>query len=156
MGKKVEIKKTNKTIDKTIDEKIDKTIDEKIDENNSIDDASLKDFKPLPNTNDQYPIEYMESNSVIKLKEDAEYIAIGICDPGNLVLLENLQSFHKKDVQFFKIEKSELTSYLSDILANIDGSEGTSSSVSDEKLMLDKLANDAPIVNLVNSIFINE
>lgn len=124
-------------------------------DNFTIQNASLNDFKPLPDSSSQYPIEYMESNSVIKLKEEKDIIHIGICNTENSELISNLKNFHDKDIRFYKIEKSELSSYLGDLLAQIESGNGNRVSVQNEKLMLDKLANDAPIVNLVNSVFIN-
>jgi general secretion pathway protein E/type IV pilus assembly protein PilB len=115
--------------------------------------TSLNEFKPLPEGNAQYPLEYIETNGVIKLKEDDDLIQIGLCDADNVALQENLRNFHKKDVRFFAIEKSELASYLGEKLSKVNGNKREV--VLDEKILLDKLANDAPIVNLVNSIFID-
>jgi hypothetical protein len=60
--------------------------------------VSIDDFVPLLDDDDQYPIEFMENHSVIKLKEDEDAVFVGICDTNNLSLIENLRNFHKKRV----------------------------------------------------------
>ncbi len=119
-----------------------------------IEKRSLADFKPLPEGNDQYPYEYIEYNSVIKLKEDDGVIHIGICNPSDAGLTESLKNFHKKRVVLYEIDKSELSGYLGKKLSDLDQRKAPSQTSTDEKLLLDRLANDAPIINLVNSILI--
>ena len=114
--------------------------------------VSLADFKPLPQGGDQYPLEYIENNSVVKLRETDELIQIGVCDPADEALLETLRNFHQKQVLFFSIDRSELAGYLGERLSEIDTAQ--SRAADDEKLLLDKLANDAPVINLVNSLLI--
>ncbi len=116
--------------------------------------VSIDDFKPISDDGNQYPIEFMENYSVIKLKEDEEVVYIGICNPNNLTLLEDLINFHKKKVIFCKIEKSELAGYLGEKMSKVNASKAEKSIHLDEKILIDKLANDAPTVNLVNSIMI--
>jgi len=115
---------------------------------------SLYDIKDLPEGEDQYPLEYIEKYSVIKLKEDDDYVFIGICNVQDISLIENLRNFHKKNITFYEIDKGELTGYLSEKLSS-SGESGTANlDLTDERHLLDKLANDAPIINLVNSIII--
>lgn len=116
--------------------------------------VTLDDFKPLPDGENQYPLEYMENYSVIKLREDEKIVYIGLCNPDNLTLLENLKNFHKKDTVFYEIDKSELAAYLGEKLSTVSEDDRGKDVYIDEKILLDKLANDAPIVNLVNSIMI--
>ncbi|MBN1409592.1 MAG: type II/IV secretion system protein [Spirochaetales bacterium] len=116
--------------------------------------VKLEDFKPLPEGEKQYPLEYIENNSVIRLKEDDDMIFIGVLDAKNYALLENLRNFHSdKRIIFCTLDKAEFSSYLSEKLsaAGNDQKKGTPES---EKILLDKLANDAPIVMLVNSIML--
>ncbi len=116
-----------------------------------MDKTSLAEFKPLPEGSEQYPLEYIENNSVIKLRESADCILIGVGNASDILLLENLKNFHRKQVSFFEIDRSELAGYLGDRLSQVSPRPGTAP---DEKLLLDKLANDAPVINLVNSILI--
>jgi len=73
--------------------------------------AALSDFFPLPENCNQYSLEYIENNSVIKLFEDEIHIKIGIAVE-NAQLEENLRSFHEKDTKFYIIEKNDLAAYL--------------------------------------------
>jgi type II secretory ATPase GspE/PulE/Tfp pilus assembly ATPase PilB-like protein len=111
---------------------------------------ALAEFKPLPDGSEQYPLEYIEANSVIKLKEEVEVVHVGICNPDDEALVENLRNFHDKRVVFYQIERSELTGFLGEKLSNLSARERATGGAQ-EKLLLDQLANDAPVVNLVNS-----
>ncbi len=115
--------------------------------------ASLAEFCPLPEADQQYPLEYMDANAVIKLREDGREVVVGICEPGNTALLGSLREFHDKPVRFRWIDKAELSGYLGRRLSVLDA--GPRPTAPDgERLLLDRLANDAPIVNLVNSLMI--
>jgi general secretion pathway protein E len=116
--------------------------------------VSLSAFKPLPVNEEQYPLEYIEANYVIKLKEHPDRVYIGICNPDNKELVENLKVFHNKAAVFYQVEKSELSAYLGEVLSRLDKGGTYSAKYRDDKISLDKLANDAPIVNLVNSLMI--
>jgi type II secretory ATPase GspE/PulE/Tfp pilus assembly ATPase PilB-like protein len=120
--------------------------------------VSISEYKSFLPTLEQYPLEFMENYSVVKLREDDEAVHVGLADPGDYALIENLQNFHQKRVIFHEIEKSELAAFLGNMLSHDNQNEDRitvrHSVRSDEKILLDKLANDAPIVNLVNSILI--
>lgn len=109
---------------------------------------------------EQYAEEYCEANDVLKLFEDEKQVEIGITENTAQSTLDSLVRFHSgKNVVFKKIEKIDITSRLGHKDAALS-SEGSPKNVDalqkqDEKLLLDKLANDAPIVNLVNSICID-
>ena len=74
-----------------------------------------------------------------------------MCDPADEPLLESLRQFHHGQVAFYEIDRGELTSWLGSLLARGGTDSGTGPSSAGEKLALDKLANDAPVVNFVNS-----
>jgi general secretion pathway protein E len=120
--------------------------------------ASLAEFKPLPEGGDQYPLEYIETNFVIKLRESDDAVTVGICDPSDQQLIDDLRKFHAKQVRFHEIDRNELAGFLGEKLsgavAKPAGEGGAAAGGADEKLSLDKLANDAPIINLVNSVLI--
>ncbi len=121
--------------------------------------ATIADFKPLPSGDDQYPLEYIEHNSVIKLREDGGSIQVGICDPTDGALQDSLRNFHGKPVVFLRIDRSELAGYLGGQLSEPVAPAGAApgpggAAARDNRLVLDRLANDAPIVNLVNSLLI--
>ncbi|MGA2479299.1 MAG: GspE/PulE family protein, partial [Spirochaetia bacterium] len=116
--------------------------------------VTLAEFMPLPEGDNQYPLEYMDANSVIKLREDAEEVLVGACEPENAPLLRSLRNFHGKPVGFFRIDRAELSAYLGRRLSALETQPPHSIGENDERILLDRLANDAPIVNLVNSLMI--
>ncbi len=118
--------------------------------------VSLSLFFPLPEKNIQYSIDYIDSNSVIKLKESDSEILIGVCENSPSRIKEDLAHFHyNKKIKFYRIDKSELTGYLGKTLSGESSDDKSGGIVNNDKITLNKLANDAPIVNLVNSIFID-
>jgi len=114
----------------------------------------LSDFFPLPERSLQYPLEYIENNSVIKLYEDDSIVRIGLT-VDDALLKEELKNFHNKETEFFIIEKNELSAYLAKKLSAGESNPSGSVSGNDERHKLDKLANDAPVINLVNSIIMD-
>ena len=124
--------------------------------------VSLASFFPLPEGETQYPIEYIEANAAIKLREDDAVVFVGVSAPDDLPLREGLRNYHQKPVVFYHIDRTELSGYLGRRLALIEstgqsgkaGGPGRSGGAEEERILLDRLANDAPIVNLVNSLMI--
>ncbi len=114
----------------------------------------LSDFFPLPEGKLQYPIEYIENNSVIKLYEDENVVRIGLTEDDSL-LTEDLKGFHNNTVEFFLIEKNDLSAYLAKKISSDEMLNPATGPGADEKHLLDKLANDAPVINLVNSIIMD-
>ena len=117
--------------------------------------VSLASYSPLPEGLEQYPIEYIENNRVIKLMENEEEAIVGICDTENRTLVESLNRFHRnKTIHFKQIDRNELASYLGERLASVGLKVDGDNKRSADPLLLDRLASDAPIINLVNSIMI--
>ncbi len=116
--------------------------------------VSLADFTPLPESEDQYPLEYMDANSVIKLREEDERVMVGVCGELDSAVLQSLRSFHQKPVSFYRIDRTELSAYLGKRLSVLETEGPRGAASDDERILLDRLANDAPIVNLVNSLMI--
>lgn len=116
--------------------------------------VSIYEFTPLPDETEQYPVEYIEANGVIKLRETEDAVTIGVCDDVDDLVMERLGLYHRKSISVCRIDRRELSAFLGRRLAG-EPFEGLPASGSgDERLLLDKLANDAPIVNLVNSLLI--
>lgn len=114
--------------------------------------VSLADYRPLPSFDNQYPLEYIENHQAIKLAEDGEAVTVGVCNAGNQELKRQLRQHHRKPVRFVSIDSTELAAFLARAMSGED--DVVSDSSSQDRLLLDKLANDAPIVNLVNSTII--
>jgi type II secretory ATPase GspE/PulE/Tfp pilus assembly ATPase PilB-like protein len=114
----------------------------------------LSDFFPIPEQDRQYPLEYIENNSVIKLYEDDSVVKIGLTE-NEALLKEELKSFHNKVTEFINIEKNDLSAYLAKKLSSRVLTTSGILKENDERHKLDKLANDAPVINLVNSIIMD-
>jgi type II secretory ATPase GspE/PulE/Tfp pilus assembly ATPase PilB-like protein len=116
--------------------------------------VSLSDYKPLPAGGAQYSLEYIETNAAIVLREHPDRIEVGLCNPDNIELRENLTHFHDRPAVFVRIERSDLAAFLAERMSDGDAADAYKERGQADKILLDKLANDAPIVNLLNSIMI--
>ena len=120
--------------------------------------AKLESYMPLPEGESQYPIEFIESRGAVKLREDEDCVLVGLSGSADQGVEASLRKYHRKRVDFLRVDRLELSAYLGKRLAEDGaGASGTTEKAlgGDERLLLDKLANDAPIVNLVNSICID-
>jgi type II secretory ATPase GspE/PulE/Tfp pilus assembly ATPase PilB-like protein len=114
--------------------------------------VSLEDYKDSLKSINQYPIPYILNNNVIKLLEEGNKITVGIIKDSPKPVLDKLKNYHKgKDILFVLINPSELTSFISKSTSNY----GIETTLNIRENDLNKLANDAPIINLVNSIIID-
>ena len=123
--------------------------------------TSISLFSPLPVNGEQYPVPFMENHAAVKLYEDEESVKVGLAHPEERALRERLIAFHRKPVEFFRIDSSELSQLLARLSSGesltesgVSGPEASAAAGGDERLYLDRIANDAPVVNLVNSILI--
>jgi general secretion pathway protein E/type IV pilus assembly protein PilB len=115
----------------------------------------MTEFYPLPEGPDQYPIEFIEAQGLIKLREEADRIIIGVTEKTTEEVRCILQNFHKKELSFHDIDPVELSAYLGNKMGEAAGWEKNNSpGAAEDRVLLDKLANDAPVINLVNSICI--
>jgi general secretion pathway protein E/type IV pilus assembly protein PilB len=123
---------------------------------------SMEDFGPIPEGASQYPIEFIEERGLIKLREDENVVEIGFTEKASEADKTSLGNFHKKPVVFIPLERAELSAFLGnkrgDDKQDAPGRSGSLEGGADrtnQVALLDKLANDAPVVNLVNSICID-
>ncbi len=120
-----------------------------------MDTFPLENWYPLPEGSSQYPLEFIESRGAIKLREDEDSVDVGITAKADSSTQNIIRNFHKKRVAFFAVNPVELSGYLGKKLADAESpAADIPASGGEERVLLDKLANDAPIVNLVNSICI--
>ncbi|NNM66885.1 MAG: type II/IV secretion system protein [Spirochaetales bacterium] len=111
----------------------------------------LADFFPLPEGEEQFPLEFIESRGALKLSQNESRILVGLVDEHNEKLKAELAYFFPEPLEFLLIDQQELAEFLSRQYSQV---QSQSDQVADEKLLLDKLANDAPVVNLVNNILL--
>jgi type II secretory ATPase GspE/PulE/Tfp pilus assembly ATPase PilB-like protein len=129
-----------------------------------MDHVRMADYVPIPVGGDQYPLEFIEHNQAIKLGHIDDEVVVGLAQGTEPQLERTLRSFHRTAVRFVEVDSAELSSYLGRSLSRRDGAqavparrsaEPAARTTASERARLDRLAHDAPIVNLVNSIVID-
>jgi len=116
--------------------------------------VSIESYLPFPDDLVPYEVEFSEANGIIKLRETDSVVEIGIASEPDDDAISVLENHHAgKKLRFLPIDRSELASYLGK--KNSEHAEASGDGVQEDRHLLDKLANDAPIVNLVNSICID-
>jgi general secretion pathway protein E/type IV pilus assembly protein PilB len=116
--------------------------------------VSLSEFIPLPEGSSQYSLEYIENHSAIVMQITGDTVVIGVCDPKDFELRELLAHFHDSKVHFVLIDKTELSEYLGKQHADLHKGDLGKEGSRQDKLFLDRIANDAPVINFVNSTMI--
>jgi len=111
----------------------------------------LSEYRPLPEGPDQFPLEFVENRKALRLGVRDGILLVGVVDPDDILLQEELQHFLRQPMQFMPIAAQELAEYLGGVMSHSGHLEDLGVS---EKTLLDKLANDAPIVNLANTILL--
>ncbi|GHV89355.1 hypothetical protein AGMMS50267_17150 [Spirochaetia bacterium] len=118
--------------------------------------TALESWYPLPEGTAQYPVEYIETHGVIKLREADDRVTVGITERATAETKNTLMNFHRKTVDFTGLDGAELSAWLGSKMGEADPLDrDDGDALSDSSVLLDKLANDAPIINLVNSICID-
>lgn len=111
----------------------------------------LADYAPIPEGSEQFPLEFIESRGAVKLSQDEHRILIGLADESDVLLKSELKYFFRVPLEFVSVDRQELAEFLSRQFSQVQSKSDPETS---EKLLLDRLANDAPVVNLVNSILL--
>ena len=111
----------------------------------------LADFASVPEGAEQFPLEFIESRRALKLAQDEQHILIGLVDESDVLLKSELKYFFQVPLDFVVIDPQELAEFLSRQFSQVQSKSDPGTT---EKLLLDKLANDAPVVNLVNNILL--
>jgi len=120
----------------------------------SVPSVSISEFLPLPEGKDQYTSAFIETHLAVVLNNTDQYVTVGLCVTDNTALKEILSHFHDKRIVYRKIEHDDLSEYLGKLHSSPDGSHYSPNFSGEEKLLLDKIANDAPVINFVNSTII--
>ncbi|MDR1410839.1 MAG: GspE/PulE family protein [Spirochaetaceae bacterium] len=122
----------------------------------NIQNGNLREFAPVPEGQDQYTPEFIGAWDAIKLREDDKSATIGITKKTPPGALNRLCNFHRKDINFIRLETGELSAWLSGKMGEASARDGRErgEARNNSRLSLDKLANDAPVINLVNSVCI--
>lgn len=116
--------------------------------------VSLESYSSIPSGSEQYSYDFIEANGAIILSKTDTDLLIGLTKTSNEDLKRILESFHHTIPSYVAINPVELSSYLGKKLGE-DAQSQVQSQTLDNSVSLDKIANDAPIINLVNSICID-
>ena len=117
--------------------------------------VSLLACAPLPRGKEQYGREFIRANRVLKLQEDESRVTVGAVDGDTCELQRILRDFHRKPITVKTLDSAEFSAWLGRLMGSgDDGSAGSGNSGYKDKLDLEALASDAPVINLVNSICI--
>lgn len=116
--------------------------------------ASIDDFNNIPTDTNQYPLKFIENNNALVLHITEQEVIIGITENTSSEIKNTLSNYHNIPTSFVIIPQVELSLWLGKQLGE-DTSNENLIKKEDEKNSLDKIANDAPTVNLVNSICID-
>ena len=117
---------------------------------------SIKSFSNIPVDNEQYSMEFIERNQAIVLAVTEDSITVGITDKTSENTISTIRGYHSGNINFVYIDSVELSSWLGNKMGETNNlPESNNNSQADETTLLDKMANDAPTVNLVNSICID-
>ncbi len=116
--------------------------------------VSLSGFFPLPSGKNQYTSDFIETHLAIVLEDTGKSVTIGICNTDDTKLRELLSHFHDREIMYRKLDRDDLSEYLGKLHSSLNDNTFSPSFSGEEKLLLDKIANDAPVINFVNSTII--
>lgn len=113
--------------------------------------ASLADWLPLPQR--QYDRAFAWQHRLLVLAEGENGVTVACADPAVLPpLLASLREAHEgRELSFVRIESDRLLEYLARLGSELPEAVGETAAGLER---LDELAEDAPAVNLVNSLFL--
>jgi type II secretory ATPase GspE/PulE/Tfp pilus assembly ATPase PilB-like protein len=111
---------------------------------------SLKEWLPLPEE-DQFPLEFIRNNGSVVLEQSGSKLILGVTKNEPVLRHKFKHLFPERELEFIPIDSRELSIYLAD---RFSVGEATGADESREGLNLEKLEGDAPMINLVNSLFL--
>ena len=116
-----------------------------------MDTATIDSFLNIPTDNVQYSYKFIENSNALVLDASDSRIIVGVTENTSSEVIATLSSYHNVPVDFVIIPQVELSSWLGKQLGEDDKQESIRISHKVQN-SLDKIANDAPTINLVNSI----
>jgi general secretion pathway protein E/type IV pilus assembly protein PilB len=114
--------------------------------------GAIRAYEPLPAGADQFTLEFSEENRVVKLRETDDELTVGSCAG---VDVASLLAHYRKRVAVVPMDEAEFASALGKLHGSAAEALGYLGGEAEERLTLDKVANDAPVVNYVNSVMID-
>lgn len=115
--------------------------------------ARLDTYLPLPEGDDQFNAVFAENHRALVLRVEAQQAWVGVDTQPSEAFRRRAQTFLKRPVAWVRLAPGELTEQLSR-RAGAAAGWGSEPEGGDSENALDRLANDAPIVNLVNALLL--
>lgn len=117
--------------------------------------GSISDFSPLPQGPDQYNSRFVQANGVIKLTETDDLVIIGTpTDTLAYETLATLRLYHRKRIEVVNVSREDYAVQVGLLFSGSVETGDTSSDAYQGGESLESLAQEAPTVNLVNSILL--
>jgi len=114
---------------------------------------SLRNFSFLPDFGAQYPREFISTTGALKIRETDTEIYVGLVEGSDQSLVQYLEGFHlPKTVFFHTITKADFAEYIGGTTEV--SLQGESARSEDRIIDIDTVKQDAPVVNIINSICI--
>ncbi|MBB5218180.1 MAG: type II/IV secretion system protein [Treponema sp.] len=105
----------------------------------------------IPSDERQYSLNFIRKNNAFFISEDSEKVTAGYTEKTPESALESIRTYHGKKIEFIKVEQSKLAYWI----GKKDGLNDDEKIIPEEnENKIDDFSNDAPAVNLVNSICI--
>ncbi len=115
---------------------------------------SLQKFTFTSTAGQQYPREFISHRGVVKLFEDEEGVRIAVVDGSGDDIFEYLEGYHlPKKVTFCSVSKSEFATFIGET-TSIEPPVQTADQARNHYFTLDTITQDAPVINIINSICI--
>lgn len=122
----------------------------------------IDSYSSLPQGDDQFPPQFIQQCGALILSRNGENIEVGLTDSDDLGLRMEISRFFSSEtgggqhISFQTIDNSELASYIHTRAdREIQAQAEYGKAAADRSEALDRLANNAPIINLVNGIILN-
>ena len=109
-------------------------------------------YKKIKMDQTQYPLSFIEKNGCIVIEKKLNNITIGISEKTSPQIIDRIENYHTEQITFKQIKYVELIAWLSKYYSKTDKNTDITETHHSSETELDKLANDAPTINLVNSI----
>jgi general secretion pathway protein E/type IV pilus assembly protein PilB len=114
---------------------------------------SLRNFSFLPDFGAQYTREFISTTGALKIRETDKEIYVGLVEGSDQSLVRYLEGFHlPKTVFFHTITKADFAEYIGGTTEV--SLQGESARPEDRIIDIDTVKQDAPVVNIINSICI--
>ncbi|MEE1212863.1 MAG: GspE/PulE family protein [Treponema sp.] len=109
----------------------------------------------IPRGKTQYSLAFIKANNAIVLKETKDKVCVAVTDSLKDEIRNEIESFHRKTVEFLYYSQVDFSALLSKYFGSIGIDSSSKDNVQQEETKVDDFSNDAPTINLVNSILID-